>query len=132
MNELLNQVIEHIYVNDDNTLIVFKTQDDKVFAYRAYGDCCSHSWVNTLSGISNLLDRTIQKVIPNKEVRDDSDDNGSVIKYYGITLETVKGFVDVEYRNSSNGYYGGSLDFVKDYEISDKEPLTEIHTDFDK
>lgn len=132
MDELLNQVVEHVYVNDDNTLIVFKTQDDKLFAYRAYGDCCSHSWINTLTGLANLLDRPVQKVTLNKELRDEANDNGNVIKYYGVTLETIKGFVDLEYRNSSNGYYGGSLDFDKTYSLGDSEPLTEIHADFDK
>lgn len=33
------------------------------------------------------------------------------IKYYGFKITTSKGHIIIDYRNSSNGYYGGSLEW---------------------
>lgn len=37
-------------------------------------------------------------------------DNPDVVKAYKISLATAKGQFDLEFRNDSNGYYGGTLE----------------------
>jgi hypothetical protein len=39
-----------------------------------------------------------------------------VLQFYGVQLVTDKGYFKLEYRNSSNGYYGGNLEYnTKEY-----------------
>lgn len=40
----------------------------------------------------------------------ESLNEGDYIKVYRTTIVTDRGFIDIEYRNSSNGYYGGWLE----------------------
>ncbi len=51
------------------------------------------------------------------------------LQIYKTTLKTDKGDCDVEYRNSSNGYYGGSLDLTH---LSEKQmsKMTKVEKDF--
>lgn len=35
--------------------------------------------------------------------------------YYGCKITTGKGYALIDYRNSSNGYYGGSLSWPDDH-----------------
>lgn len=43
---------------------------------------------------------------------DHPEDKGrEVVAYYGFKIETVKGTCTIDYRNESNGYYGGSLEW---------------------
>lgn len=37
------------------------------------------------------------------------DDEYDVVAYYGCKISTNKGDIVIDYRNSSNGYYGGNL-----------------------
>ena len=52
------------------------------------------------------------------EDEDEEDGYSDVIKHYGYTVTTPMGYFDILFRNSSNGYYGGSLDLVDDEEGS--------------
>lgn len=39
----------------------------------------------------------------------DDEYENDYLQYYGVQINTDKGAFTLEYRNSSNGYYGGSL-----------------------
>ena len=45
---------------------------------------------------------------------EDKEDDGvsEYIQYYGLKITTNKSRCTIDYRNSSNGYYGGYLDLV--------------------
>ncbi len=128
MKELKGLTIENVYISDDKEWLVFKTPE-RYLAYYAYGDCCSNSWFESIINFKNLLN---SKVIDAKhrelplsdqwERIEDKEDNGNdVISYYCMSLETTGGIVDIEYRNASNGYYGGSCDYNSQTEIKELE-----------
>jgi hypothetical protein len=37
-----------------------------------------------------------------------------VVAYYGLKITTETGIAVLDYRNDSNGYYGGSLEVVEE------------------
>ena len=53
-----------------------------------------------------------------KTLQDLADDeyrgSGEDIKYYGFEIVTNKGSAKLEFRNSSNGYYGGNMTAFKE------------------
>lgn len=84
------------------------------------GDCCSESWWADVVGAASCYGSTVREVreieLPNPDdnrTRQESD------AAYGYDIVTDGGVVNLVFRNSSNGYYGGwAFD-------SPKEPETE-------
>jgi hypothetical protein len=99
--------------------------------YCCYADCCSESWVNHVNDIDKLIDATVTRVeeadfygmlgAEPEPTRQESDD----VLFHRI--HTDKGTCLIEFRNSSNGYYGGSFERNEDHE---PEGLVGITEDF--
>lgn len=96
--------------------VVFLCEGDKSFCIYSTGDCCSYSWFESLE-LPASFPFTIQKVdkvsLGEISTPKDEDSNGSYSDYlqqYSLKFETDKGHLDLEMRNSSNGYYGGSYE----------------------
>ena len=95
--------------------IKFYNDKEEVYTLNAYGDCCSYSWFEHFDGQENLINAKITKV-DHKDMGDSFEDNhSSYIQCYFTTIHTTKGYVDIEMRNSSNGYYGGYIELSKSY-----------------
>ena len=58
------------------------------------------------------------------------DEDYEVIQDGFWTIHTSRGYIDIEVRNSHNGYYGGSVKFNDEDGISSIEDLTEVVADF--
>lgn len=106
-NRLIGRTISGLSISDDDTVLVFYTDQGPV-AIHAEGDCCSFSWFHEILGtLSHLIGQTVTSV----ETRDlpcpDSYADHDSLADYGVMLTTPKGRVDIVYRNDSNGYYGG-------------------------
>ena len=127
-----NKIVKDVLISKDKTLIVFVCTTGN-YAFQTEGDCCSHSWIEHLSGIRTLkskkpIERVTDIAMPPAESCNDYD----VIKTYGVQFDIAgKGHFTIEYRNSSNGYYGGSIEFCNGG-ISDKtmSELTSVKKDF--
>lgn len=138
MKDLKEKVIKKVELNDDNTIIVLTDYEGKKHIYEAYGDCCSYSWFSHINNLSNLLDSEILEVIEKKEsfeatkeqLADKSGLNSDewefeYLQVYMYTFKTKKGYSDIEFRNDSNGYYGGSCEKKDEY----MGELHEVKTD---
>jgi len=125
MKELFWETISHIYISEDNTyLAFFNNWCDKVFVYSTEGDCCSYTWFETITNPENMIGQKILG-IEEKDMSDCCKDSAAcdkckdheVVQVYGLTFKTQKGYTDIEYRNSSNGYYGGWCSYIPDPKI---------------
>lgn len=105
MKELLNKTIKKIFISDDSIYLKFETNDGE-FVYEAVGDCCSQSWFHEIIGVDCLLNATVNN-IEDCELNRLVDEYSDVIEIYCHKFKTNKGYCDIIYRNSSNGYYGG-------------------------
>jgi hypothetical protein len=114
MRELLNKTISALYVSDDQQILSFQHPDGSSTSYMTYGDCCSETWFADITGVDALLGAQVlefQQVdiesAQDGRSRQDSD------QIYGTKLRTSKGFADIVFRNSSNGYYGGCIELYE-------------------
>jgi hypothetical protein len=110
--DLINKTIQAICLNEDKTEVAFVDTEGNIHGFYSEGDCCSHSWIEHMSGVAALLGNQITGG-EEREIDDDAhifwkDDDYRII-VYGIQLRTAKGYFDLEFRNSSNGYYGGQM-----------------------
>tara|TARA_R110000850_G_scaffold11976_3_gene40701 strand:- start:2432 stop:2857 length:426 start_codon:yes stop_codon:yes gene_type:complete len=108
-SSLIGKTIKQMKIAEDKTAILFIT-DEGEFIARVDADCCSHTWVETIEspalGFPALV-MSIDDLDMQKDGEDDED--GEYIQFYGSKVSTNKGDMVIDYRNSSNGYYGGDI-----------------------
>jgi hypothetical protein len=116
-----------------NDYVIFKFEDGTEQYFMVEGDCCSFSWIEHSTipddikgalflGFEELSDSQLGDC---PQVDHEGKDVGeyNYVRAYQSMFHTTRGDVVVEYRNESNGYYGGSLEAVKkvyDSQFSDK------------
>lgn len=78
-----------------------------------HGDCCSTTWIESIDLPSVLHGRILAiDDIPMPHCGDvGTPKHPSVdcVQYYGLKITTEHGVAVIDYRNDSNGYYGGSI-----------------------
>lgn len=138
-NELHGKRINGILVGDDKWSLVFRTVEGKFLHYRTSNDCCNSVWVNHVTGVDVVGDGNVFDLLRGALVLDSEDkgwndnregeDGYEVIQDGFWTIKTDRGYIDIEVRNSHNGYYGGSFDYAGD-SVADVSDLTELTDDF--
>lgn len=139
-DQLVDKKILSVEINPSKTFLRFNLDDSTSVVYEAEGDCCSSSWFEAINGLDNLIGQTVHGVEEKPEFTSDGSDvkfNGdsnpdrdTFIKVYGFTIRTIKGYTDIEMRNSSNGYYGGMITPHDEPEAEDLAELQPLTKDF--
>ena len=121
---MLGVKVTSFVVSDDNysaTLKGIKLDKEVEFHLETEADCCSDTWIESVVEESALVGYTILKV-ENLELADAANNfEHSSLKdkleeemaFYGLAITTERGKCVIDYRNSSNGYYGGSLEITQ-------------------
>src|SRR3990167_1057803 len=104
------RIVKHAVSVDRQTLLLWCRGDAEPIALTVRGDCCSHSWIESLDTPINL--RGVVQRVENRTMPDlgniPGQYNRSVdqVSYYGLLIVTDKGHCIIDFRNDSNGYYG--------------------------
>jgi hypothetical protein len=129
----INNSVKSMHIANDHTKLFISLDSGIIIYANAYGDCCSYSWIEHISGVKQILGSPITDAIPvelpeldwliyKPSIYIGDDHYEEHIQLYGTKLIGPKGAMFIEYRNSSNGYYGGSLDwYVFDEKIIPSE-----------
>ena len=116
MKELVGKIISKVELSDDTEFLAFTTIEGEVISYRTWGDCCSVSWFSHINGFSNLIGSKVLEVTQKEERvptdAEEAEGDYEVLAIYAYTIKTEKGYCDIEFRNDSNGYYGGWCDLA--------------------
>lgn len=110
MNELVGKMIKAVYLASDKKAIKFDIDGFPPIIARCDGDCCSSTWIENIELPENMIGTVVSAedvAMPDLGDMKDRD----VIRYYGFKIQTEKGYCLFDYRNESNGYYGGSLEW---------------------
>lgn len=138
LEHLIGETVQRILLDKRKSAIRFECLSGKTVNYSCDGDCCSFSWIEHMEGVSALIGAKvigyesvdIDHVLPTGEygggsVKDEHGESHDCLQFYGYKLMTVWGHFLMEMRNSSNGYYGGSLDYREHLNIEDPTTITE-------
>lgn len=84
------------------------------YEYTTEGDCCSHSWIEHLTVPPDIVGATItgktEPELPSHDgTQPGSHPDHDSLSIYHTAWQTTRGEVIAEYRNASNGYYGGTM-----------------------
>jgi len=107
-NCLIGKTIMEMKIADDRMAIKFSTTEGDVVA-RCDAECCSHTWIESVELPANGFPCTVLSEEDLQLPDAAQDQYGDVIQFYGVRLVTDKGYIVIDYRNESNGYYGGYL-----------------------
>ncbi len=115
LDDLVGRRIHEVRINDDKTVIAFETCDGRA-AFYTEGDCCSNSWIEHVQNAENLAGAIVLSVDHIDMPNPDDQSQGEYVQAYGLKIGLGNGIgngigarhpFELEYRNASNGYYGG-------------------------
>lgn len=124
VDAMIGRRIASVTFDKAKDLLVFRFEDGHAQAFSTEGGCCSSSWIEHVEMPGDVAGATLLRVDDSATVdaTDDDklnpvrtdDDYGShreheCLKVYHTRFSTDRGEIVVEFRNSSNGYYGGWL-----------------------
>jgi hypothetical protein len=116
-DRLTGQIVLAANIDTSHEVIELVLNGGRLLYLQTEGDCCSHSWFEHIESVRSLIGQEILSLESrpfNSFHEEDTDGYGyEYIKVYGFAIVTAIGKTVVEFRNSSNGYYGGSIRVTK-------------------
>ena len=117
--DLLGKTLLHVDVDGEDyndEYIKFVTTEGETFLMYHEQECCESVSIESIEGeLVNLLNHPIllaEEVTKSGNIDDEDEWNDSQTWTF-YKLATIKGYVDIRWNGSSNGYYSESVDFVK-------------------
>ena len=112
---LLGKVLDRVGVSADRERFTLHFADGTSKALGVEGECCSSSWIEHLEAPEDLRGAILVGVENSGRAPWDDHDCRKVrcehdsLAVYHTVFHTTRGDIILEYRNDSNGYYGGYL-----------------------
>jgi len=140
-NVLVGKRINGLFIGDDAWALVFRDINGRHYCFRTKNDCCNTVWFNHVNGVEtvlgegNVFDILRGAMITGVESKgwtdDRTDEDGYDVIQDGFwTIATDRGYIDLEVRNSHNGYYGGSVVYDEESDLGTIDDLREVTKDF--
>lgn len=124
--DLLGKTLLEARVTDDNSSIYFTTNDGEVIEMTHYQDCCESVYVDEIVGdLSDLIGTPILKAEEST-----NSDEPKISEYTDsftwtfYKLATKKGYVDIKWYGTSNGYYSESVSTSLVNKLSEEELMS--------
>lgn len=95
----------------DHKTVYFLTDSGEKYALLHFQDCCEHVYIESIEGDLNDLVGT--PILKAEEARSRNNDKYESMTWTFYKITTVKGYVDIRFCGTSNGYYSESVTFVK-------------------
>lgn len=107
-NFFVGKIINSIKIASDKEALLFICEDGE-YTVMCDADCCSHTWIEHMelpalgfpAKVMSQEDLEMSEGVDHPEY--------DYLQFYGHKMTTDRGEIVIDYRNSSNGYYGGNL-----------------------
>jgi len=138
-NVLVGKRINGLFIGDDAWALVFRDINGRHYCFRTQNDCCNTVWFNHVNGVETVLGEgnlfdvlrgAMVTAVEDKGWTEDRADGYDVIQDGFWTIKTDRGYLDLEVRNSHNGYYGGSVAYDEESKIDAISGLRAVTADF--
>lgn len=106
-NPLIGKTITEVQWTTDKKAIRFIMTDGEEVIARADADCCSETWIENVTLPALGFPATVLSAHGIEMPDLGTPPEFECVDYYGFEIKTDKGDMTIDYRNASNGYYGG-------------------------
>ena len=117
---LVGKTVQKVFLAEDRKALKFLLADGSEVKAWVDANCCSYTWIEELQGVDQLIGAVVTSVegvnMPTPEGEVETSSGEDTVQFYGTKIHTDKGFMLIDYRNESNGYYGGDLVWDKEEE----------------
>ena len=111
-NPIIGKTIVAMEISEDRQALRFVLSDGECIV-DTDADCCSYTWIEHVElpalGFPALVVSVDELDMPERSTPSDFHPVTDSLAFYGCKIVTDKGEIVIDYRNDSNGYYGGSL-----------------------
>lgn len=108
--DLLGKTLMNVTIVDDEE-VIFTLVDGSQYKLYHSQDCCESVTVESVVG--DLEDLIGSPILLAEEASNDDPEASESGTWTFYKLATIKGYVDIRWYGSSNGYYSESVDFMK-------------------
>jgi len=132
IEELLGKTFLRVLVSNTEEMIQFVTTDGFVYEMYHDQDCCESVSIDDINGdLDDLVGSPI--LMADESSSCDTNLDGTPLEYESCTwtfyrFATIKGYVDIRWYGTSNGYYSESVNIYKreDKQLVRDEKLNDI------
>lgn len=111
-NPLIGKTLTGMRIAEDRQALLFQTADGDLVVH-VDADCCSYTWVEGVElpalGFPAVVTAVDDLEMPENSQASTFHTDADSLAFYGCKISTDRGEIVIDYRNDSNGYYGGSL-----------------------
>lgn len=111
-NPLIGKTLTGMKIAEDRQALLFQTTEGDIVV-GVDADCCSYTWVEHVElpalGFPALVTAVEDLDMPENPEPSTFHKDPDSLQFYGCKITTDRGEIVIDYRNDSNGYYGGSL-----------------------
>jgi hypothetical protein len=123
---LIGKTVTALELSQDRETLTLTCADGSTATGITYGDCCSQTWIENIENEEALIGHAITAVedieMPSLgDVGTPHHPDVECVQYYGLRITTTGGICTIDYRNDSNGYYGGDLSWSATSDDSTQE-----------
>lgn len=115
-NPLVGRTITSLKMAKDKLALLFEVEGCDPIRVGVDAYCCSYTWIENIEVPALGFPAKVVSVddidLPGSN---DNDPEHDCLQVYGCKIITDRGELIIDYRNSSNGYYGGNLSWPGEY-----------------
>lgn len=118
-NAFKDKTIVSMHMTDNRVGFRIDFDDGSHVYGETEGDCCSYSWMEYLD-LVDFPAKVLSGPYDSEPVENpagESEEEHECKQFYATMIDTDKGTIRIEFRNESNGYYGGWINWM--YEEAD-------------
>lgn len=110
-SNLVGKTLVSVVKTDDE--LIFTVDNGSVYKLMHYQQCCESVYIADICG--DLSDLVGTPILYASERTNDTvtNDWGGIERWTFYSIHTAKGYVDIRWNGSSNGYYSVGVDFIK-------------------
>lgn len=113
LNEMLGVTFNNVRVNDDKTELTFENNEVSYTFYHEQ-DCCESVSIEDVCGdLSDLENSPILQISESGSTDNPLSEYDDSFTWTFYKFATIKGYVDIRWYGSSNGYYSESVNLRK-------------------